>query len=228
MAKVHACILGHLAEQYGFFTKKENKKAEQLRNLMAEFKQVQSIHSLPMGDFPQVNKFREIAANFQIHKFPKLDAKLMREMDHVLAHDIPRLMRNIPELDQTAGGGGLDQVNPFSEVNAPVNVAWIIDSGMKADFDNKFLSLAGNKSKLSGAEVAPELMRSGLTRLMLKRIWELSDLDSDGHLDSDEFAVAMYLIKTSQQRGHADPAQLPPTLPDNLVPPSKRASAFNI
>lgn len=51
---------------------------------------------------------------------------------------------------------------------------------------------------------------------MLSNIWKLADVDCDGLLDSDEFALAMYLVKIKLEG-----SELPDTLPDHLVPPSK-------
>ena len=53
--------------------------------------------------------------------------------------------------------------------------------------------------------------------VVLGRIWKLSDVDQDGMLDSDEFALAMHLINIKME-GH----DLPSTLPEHLIPPSKR------
>ena len=53
--------------------------------------------------------------------------------------------------------------------------------------------------------------------MVLRRIWKLSDVDQDGMLDSDEFALAMHLINIKME-GH----DLPSTLPEHLIPPSKR------
>jgi hypothetical protein len=51
------------------------------------------------------------------------------------------------------------------------------------------------------------------------QLWSLADIDKDGHLDSDEFAVIVYLIDAIKQK-HID--GVPPELPSSLVPPSKR------
>ena len=53
--------------------------------------------------------------------------------------------------------------------------------------------------------------------MVLGRIWKLSDVDQDGMLDSDEFALSMHLINIKME-GH----DLPSTLPEHLIPPSKR------
>ena len=48
-------------------------------------------------------------------------------------------------------------------------------------------------------------------------IWRHSDVDHDGMLDSDEFALAMHLIHIKLEG-----FDLPEDLPDHLVPPSKK------
>ena len=62
-----------------------------------------------------------------------------------------------------------------------------------------------------------EMVKSKLPNSVLGKIWKLSDIDKDGFLDSDEFALAMHLINVKLE-GY----DLPAELPDHLVPPSKR------
>ncbi|XP_008581238.1 PREDICTED: epidermal growth factor receptor substrate 15-like 1 [Galeopterus variegatus] len=49
------------------------------------------------------------------------------------------------------------------------------------------------------------------------RVWDLSDIDKDGHLDRDEFAVAMHLVYRALEK-----EPVPSILPPSLIPPSKR------
>ncbi|XP_069445262.1 epidermal growth factor receptor substrate 15-like 1 isoform X10 [Ovis canadensis] len=49
------------------------------------------------------------------------------------------------------------------------------------------------------------------------RVWDLSDIDKDGHLDRDEFAVAMHLVYRALEK-----EPVPSVLPPSLIPPSKR------
>ena len=60
-------------------------------------------------------------------------------------------------------------------------------------------------------------MKSKLPNSVLQQIWALLDISQDGQLDRDEFAVAMFLVDHKLQGN-----DLPDTLPDRLVPPSKR------
>ncbi|NXR98718.1 EP15R factor, partial [Oxylabes madagascariensis] len=62
----------------------------------------------------------------------------------------------------------------------------------KAKFDGIFESLLPVNGLLSGDKVKPVLMNSKLPLDILGRVWDLSDIDKDGHLDKDEFAVVGY------------------------------------
>lgn len=64
-------------------------------------------------------------------------------------------------------------------------------------------------------------MKSKLPRPVLRKIWQFSDLDGDGFLDLEEYTLAMHLIDVTRA-GY----DLPKTLPDHLVPPSKRSYLF--
>lgn len=61
------------------------------------------------------------------------------------------------------------------------------------------------------------MVKSKLPNSVLSKIWKLSDIDNDGQLDAEEFALAMHLINVKLD-GH----DIPTELPDHLMPPSKR------
>lgn len=69
-----------------------------------------------------------------------------------------------------------------------------------------------------GNTARSEMMKSKLPSSVLRRIWALSNIDQDGQLDRDEFAVAMFLID-HKLAGN----DLPDVIPERLVPPSKRS-----
>ncbi|XP_069445264.1 epidermal growth factor receptor substrate 15-like 1 isoform X12 [Ovis canadensis] len=87
----------------------------------------------------------------------------------------------------------------------------------KAKFDGIFESLLPVNGLLSGDKVKPVLMNSKLPLDVLGRVWDLSDIDKDGHLDRDEFAVAMHLVYRALEK-----EPVPSVLPPSLIPPSKR------
>jgi len=95
---------------------------------------------------------------------------------------------------------------------------WIVEKE-KPKYDELFRQLElTDDGKVTGASAKNEMVKSKLPNSVLGKIWKLSDIDKDGMLDSDEFALAMHLISI-RLSGH----DLPPQLPDHLVPPSKRA-----
>lgn len=67
-----------------------------------------------------------------------------------------------------------------------------------------------------------EFLKTKLPDSILSKIWKLADVDNDGLLDVDEFALAMYLIKIKNEG-----SELPTTLPKHLYPLSKRIDPFD-
>ena len=61
------------------------------------------------------------------------------------------------------------------------------------------------------------MINSGLNQEQLGSIWGLADLDKDGCLDRDEFAICMYLMEEV-----AAGAPIKTELPKNYIPPAKR------
>ncbi|KIW18075.1 hypothetical protein PV08_02362 [Exophiala spinifera] len=100
--------------------------------------------------------------------------------------------------------------------------AWAITPADKARFDTIFASIDRQGSGYIDGEQAVEFFGNArLPEEVLAQIWDLADINSEGRLNKDEFAVAMYLIR--QQRATRDGrGNLPPTLPPALVPPSMR------
>ncbi|XP_048831996.1 epidermal growth factor receptor substrate 15-like 1 isoform X3 [Brienomyrus brachyistius] len=94
---------------------------------------------------------------------------------------------------------------------------WAVRPEEKSKFDGIFESLVPVSGLLSGEKVKPVLINSKLPLDVLGRVWDLSDIDKDGHLDRDEFAVAMHLVYRALEK-----EPVPPVLPSSLIPPSKR------
>jgi len=111
--------------------------------------------------------------------------------------------------------------NPFGSAVAAGSSAYTVWATLvdKVESDGVMkLQPGGMEGKLSGADARGVLLDSGLEVGQLRAIWDLADIDKDGFLDRDEFAVAWYLIKAAQA-GKPTPAVLPPA----LCPPSKKA-----
>ena len=103
---------------------------------------------------------------------------------------------------------------------------WLVSPADKARFDQVFAGIDRTGSgHISGEQAVEFFGNARLPEEVLAQIWDLSDINSEGRLDKDEFAVAMYLIR--QQRGTRDGrGNIPPTLPQALIPPSKRKQQF--
>ncbi|KAL1584691.1 hypothetical protein WHR41_06908 [Cladosporium halotolerans] len=97
---------------------------------------------------------------------------------------------------------------------------WLITPQEKAKYDQFFGTIdTQNKGIVSGEQAVRFFSDSGLPEDTLASVWDLADINSEGQLTKDEFAVAMYLIR--QQR-MPNAAPLPAFLPPALVPPSMR------
>ncbi|EXJ93940.1 hypothetical protein A1O1_02333 [Capronia coronata CBS 617.96] len=99
---------------------------------------------------------------------------------------------------------------------------WAITPADKARFDAIFATVdRQGKGYIDGEQAVEFFSNARLPEEILAQIWDLADINSDGQLSKDEFAVAMYLIR--QQRGTKDGrGNLPSALPPALVPPSMR------
>merc|ERR1712146_36671 len=154
-----------------------------------------------------------------------LKPKLIEAMDHVLSVDVPALLKQMPILDtmETQAKVNASKFNPFGDGNGPApGSGFAIGESKKAEYMNTFYTLESSGGKASGVAFQAAMVNRAEGRFdnqVLGQIWELSDIDKDGCLDQDEFAVAMWLIDQAKT-GNAPPQ----TLPENLIPPSKRTA----
>ncbi|XP_067019991.1 EH domain-containing protein 3-like [Acropora muricata] len=234
LAKVHAFVIAELKNQMPAVFGKDKKKEQLLKNLADVYMKIQKEHNISPGDFPPVLKFKEQLRKYDFSKFHPLRLKLIESLDRMLANDIPRLMAMIPAEadsnygDQASVKGGAFAVshstnNPFAS-GACQGLAlgaetdnWVVEE-FKEEYDILFQSLGPKGGKINGAVAKREMVKSKLQNTVLGKIWTLSDIDRDGQLDKDEFALAMYLIKVKLD----DDDDLPDELPIHLIPPSKR------
>lgn len=234
LAKVNAYIINALRKDMPSMFGKESKKKELIKNLDQLFGQIQREHQISPGDFPDVKRMQEQLVHHDFSKFKTFDKRLLDRVDKMLAEDIAHLMTMIPLEEKTArtegkdrieGGafdGVLDKKTPFmfkggEGVNAGIGEAtWIIEKD-KPKYDVIFEQLGPVDGKITGAAAKQEMIKSKLPNNVLGKIWKLSDVDKDGMLDGDEFALAMHLLNIK-----LDGNDLPSELPPHLVPPSKR------
>ena len=116
------------------------------------------------------------------------------------------------------------QQRPTAGFQQPMSTGeqWAITPQDKTQFDRIFATVdAQNRGSITGDQAVGFFSNSRLPEEALAQIWDLADINSDGQLNRDEFAVAMYLIR--QQRSKTTGRDvLPQQLPRNLIPPSMR------
>ena len=99
---------------------------------------------------------------------------------------------------------------------------WAITPQEKAQFDAIYAKVdTENLGYITGEQAVGFFSNSRLPEDDLAQIWDLADVNSEGRLNRDEFAVAMHLIRQELNR-KGGPSTLPQTLPANLIPPSMR------
>lgn len=232
LAKVHAIILAHLRSEMPTLFGKQSKKEQLIKELAIVFNTLHKRNNIPAGDFPSVKKMQSQLAEHDFGTFQKLNVQLLEAVDHMLCTDILKLMDMLPQEEEMArdtrieggifGRGENEALDPFSKdyqmsAAAQGDEGWLISQDV-AKYDTIFHQLGPNpQGKLSGKQVREELLKSKLPNSVLRRIWNLSDIDHDGMLDGDEFAVCMFLVDLKLSG-----SDVPEELPLHLVPPSKR------
>lgn len=244
LAKVHAYIISALHKEMPALFRRDGKKKELIKNLGAIYQNIQKEQQISPGDFPDLKKMQDVLVNLDFSKFQSLKPHLLEEVDKMLANDIAKLMAMIPLQDmhnrkmnngdaeqqqqqQAVVKGGAfvsvqDTASPFGYKRGEGidagkgETGWVV-AKERQKYDAVFNTLEKSDGKLSGAVAKAEMVKSKLPNSVLGKIWKLSDIDHDGFLDMDEFALAMHLIQV-KLGGH----DLPIEIPDHLIPPSKR------
>lgn len=95
---------------------------------------------------------------------------------------------------------------------------WAIKSATKLKYTQLFNNTDHNRvGYLTGPQARNIMVMTKLPQAILAQIWNLSDMDSDGKLSSDEFVLSMHLCEMGL-RGEP----IPTVLPTELIPPSFR------
>ncbi|KAL4697569.1 hypothetical protein H8959_003267 [Pygathrix nigripes] len=226
---VHAYIISSLKKEMPNVFGKESKKKELVNNLGEIYQKIEREHQISPGDFPSLRKMQELLQTQDFSKFQALKPKLLDTVDDMLANDIARLMVMVRQEEslmpsQVVKGGAFDGTmnGPFGHGYGEGagegidDVEWVVGKD-KPTYDEIFYTLSPVNGKITGANAKKEMVKSKLPNTVLGKIWKLADVDKDGLLDDEEFALANHLIKVKLE-GHELPADLPP----HLVPPSKR------
>jgi len=204
--KVHAFIVGHLKKQMPVFGK-EKKQRQLIQSLEQQFIDIKRINKLPPGDFPPLQKMQKLLQDYKFDKFATFDPKLVAQIDKVLSQELPQLMKAVSPPEE-------EELNPFASNREEDE--WEITPQLLHKYQKTFMKYATD-GKMSGSVARVPLMNTGVPKNLLRQVWNLSDIDRDGSLDLDEFAVAMFLCQKVKKG-----KPLPAVLPSRLIPPSKK------
>ncbi|CAH8838225.1 unnamed protein product [Trichobilharzia szidati] len=231
LAKVHAYIISHLKKEMPTMVGKDAKKKELISNLSKVYDTISRTQHISIGDFPSISRMQECLEVQDFRTFSALQPKLIKVVDDMLASEVAKLVQMIPQerdaIVETQGpavtGGAFDTSGtPFSfhagegfEEGRFEN-DWIVNR-FRQPWDEIFLKLNPVDGKISGEAARSHMLTCNLPNSTLRNIWILGDVDRDGCLDEDEFALVCYLMKLKLEGN-----ELPPSLPEHLIPPSKR------
>lgn len=238
LVRAHAHIIGYLKKEMPTIFCRESKKHSLIYDLPEIFRKIQQQQRVPAGDFPDCTKMQEKLLGQDFSKFKTLKPSLMASLDKLLTIDIAKLvpLLKIQEVTKKSLPGVLDgeflgtfkpehyRRDPFKEIPRDEEGSeedfdeWAVEK-YKPKYDEIFFNLNPNEGKLSGTKVKEWMTATLLPNSVLAHIWRLSDVDGDGMLDNEEFALAVHLIE-----GKLEGYYLPRELPSHLVPPSKRIS----
>ncbi|XP_061173247.1 EH domain-containing protein 3-like [Saccostrea echinata] len=234
LAKVHAYIISELRKDMPSMFGKDSKKKELIKNLGDIYGRIQRDHQISLGDFPDMKRMQEQLMHHDFTKFHAFKPKLVEIVDQMLATDIARLMQMIPNEEAVMSkepqvkGGAFDTMNESmfgygrgeGVDEGRGEREWVVNQN-KMEYDEEFDKLNPINGKITGAAAKQAMVKSKLPNSVLGKIWKLADIDKDGMLDTDEWALANHLIKIKLE-GH----DLPAELPDHLIPPSKKKEKF--
>ncbi|KAF9202822.1 hypothetical protein BGZ49_007051 [Haplosporangium sp. Z 27] len=217
-AKVHAYIIGHLKKEMPAVFGKATRQQELIRDLDKEFNKIQHMYGVPEGDFPNVEKLRQLLRAYKFESFSKIKEPILGVVEEALSVDLPKLMRRFPQ-----GNPLLEQAqrNPFLVPDAGLCAGeilpsyWHFSSVDKTSSMPVFMSLNPFDGRVNGSSAKSYLMSTGLSTKILAKIWTLADWNEDGFLDENEFAVAMHLIRAIESGGEG---VLPDSLPRTMIP----------
>ncbi|GFS57212.1 epidermal growth factor receptor substrate 15-like 1 [Trichonephila clavipes] len=137
-------------------------------------------------------------------------------------HSIPGMVQVLPDvlpqgIDNMMTGRVRRSSTPSSDIISRGS-QWIVNAVDKAKFDEMFHTLDTDKDGfVTGLDVKDTFLKSGLPQTVLAHIWNLCDIKQNGKLNSEQFALAMYLVQQKIQG-----IEVPATLYSEMIPPTLR------
>merc|ERR1711981_864601 len=141
--------------------------------------------------------------------------KVPNELPEELAPEkVPKSLSAVPNING-APKPVVQQAAPGPVVDA---IPWVVNAGDRYRYNVLFKQTDSDKDGfVSGIEIKNVFLQTGLPQNILAHIWNLCDINQEGKLNPEQFALAMWLINRKQS-GKDPPAALTP----DMMPPSMR------
>jgi len=209
LVRAHAYIITHLNSKMPMLFGKDSTKAELIKNLANEFLEIQRLHGLSPGDFPNVERMQADLKLVDFGTFQGVSERIFQDLNQAMTGDLPKLMKALnPPKSATEIP---ESLNPF-----PIN-EWICAEYLEEAKVIFQKAKPNNLGLLSGGNARDPLMEIGTSMDDLRAVWDLCDFEKDGTLDLEEFTLALYLLKEAKQG-----AGVPESLELVHIPPGKR------
>ncbi len=95
LVKVHVCILSYLKGKMPYVFGVEAKQKLLLDNMDVVFEEVKLMYNLSDGDMPELDVFVGNLRSHNFKSFPTLDRNVLKELDELIAKEIPALMGRV-------------------------------------------------------------------------------------------------------------------------------------
>jgi len=223
LAKVHAYILDSLKRKMPSMFGKTKEMQKMIAGITDIYQEIATEQGIPLGDFPDPRLMQEKLASMDFAKFERIDRKKMDALDSMLSQDVPLLLKLIPQEMEKEQAASMAQVggeaSPFAvmkvggatEMSAYTN-QWMIPPTV-SEYEAEFKAMVSNASgKVTGQQAKAKMVESKLPSNVLHKVWGLADVDKDGLLNLNEWALARHLIKM-----RLDGQELPQTLPPQML-----------
>jgi len=226
LSRVHACLSEHLKKKLPTHFGKEREKKRLLSELHSVFEEVADKNNLAIGDFPDEKFMQDKLANYDWSRFKKVDKRQLELVEGALNVDFPKLLVMIPDESENLNhnesvmGAVGSMASPFAVIKvggateaSVFRATWLVAPDPE-DYREEFVALGPNAvGKLLGQRAKAKMVESKLPSNALHKIWALADVDKDGALTLNEYALAMHFIKMK-----LDGQDLPFKLPPQMMP----------
>ncbi|KAG1699823.1 Epidermal growth factor receptor substrate 15-like 1 [Nymphon striatum] len=116
----------------------------------------------------------------------------------------------------TPSVGSVSSTDSSLHMTTPLAIPWVVSAVDKAKYDNIFKAVdLDSDGFVTGGDVKNTFLQSGLSQAVLAHIWTLCDVNSNGRLNSEQFALAMFLINQKILG-----CEIPSALTLEMTPPS--------